>query len=144
VIAVILGPSGAGVRELLEAFLELERPDADGADLADAGLARRQPGRLEVDDDEGRVLEQLVDPRRRRQSDEVAAPAEPRVVADGLLQEAAREADRQLRQREQMARRLLRGHGPAPLLDELDETVGGIQAQLHAADPTRTCVRAPG
>ncbi len=55
----------ARVDERLECVLELERANALGADLADPRRAGREARRLEVDDDEVRVLEEDVRARRR-------------------------------------------------------------------------------
>ena len=100
--------------------------DLDRADLADLRRAGPQAGRLEVDDDVRRVLEQEVDAERPRERDRVAVPREPRVGLDDLGEERARERDRRLAQREEPARRLLGDDRSAPLLDELHEAVGGV------------------
>ena len=106
--------------------------------------ARAQAGRLEVDDDERRVLEQEVGAGRVREADSVAAPREARVLADDLLEQAAGKPDRCVAQREQPSRRLLDVDRPTPLLDELDQPVGGVQPKLHAAQGKRTYVRMQG
>ena len=98
VSAVIVGPSGTPrIDERLELVDELEADDAHRADLADLRRARPQAGRLEVDDDERRVLEQQVGAERPRERDRVAAPREPRVRLDDLGEQRAREPDRRLR-----------------------------------------------
>ena len=65
------------VDERLELVGELESLHEHGADLADLRRAGPQAGRLEVDDDVGRLLEQQVGAERPRQSDRVAVPGEP-------------------------------------------------------------------
>ena len=39
------------------------------------------------------------------------------------------------------AGRVLRRYRPMPRLDELDETVGGVERELHDREPRRTYVR---
>ena len=95
------GQRDARVDEGLECVPELERADALGADLADARRPRREPGRLEVDDDEVRVLEKDVGARGRREADRGAAPGEPRVADDHVVEERARERGRGAREREE-------------------------------------------
>ena len=127
VIAVIVAPSGrAGIDERLELVDDLEADDLDGPDLADLRRAGTQAGRLEVDDDVRRVLEQEVDAERPCERDRVAVPCEAGVGLDDLREERARERDRRLPQGEEPARRLVGDDRPAPLLDELHEAVGGV------------------
>ncbi|MCZ7588821.1 MAG: hypothetical protein M5U27_08240 [Gaiella sp.] len=126
------GKGDAGVDQGLERVGELERADPLRADLADPRRSRREPGRLEIDDDEVRVLEQEVRARRRGQPDRGATPRESRVARDDVVEERPREGRRGAREREEGARRLVGGHRPAPRLDELDEPVGGVEGQLHA------------
>ena len=129
---VTAGGSGTrGSTSVSNASSSSSAADALRADLADPRRARREPGRLEVDDDEVRVLEQDVRSRRRRETDGGAAPGEPRVAGDDVVEQRARERRRRAREREEHARRLLGRHGPAPGLDELDEPVGGIERELH-------------
>ena len=61
----------------------------------------------------------------------VAAPGQPRVLADDLLEQAAGEPDGRVPQGEEAPCRLLGVDRPAPLFDQLDEPVGRIQSQLH-------------
>ena len=127
VSAEIAGASGTcRVDERLELVDDLEAAHLDGADLADLRRAGPQPGRLEVDDDVRRVLEQEVGAERSGEPDRVAVPREPRVGLDHLGEERAGERDRRLAQREEPPRRLLGDDRPAPLLDELHEPVGGV------------------
>ena len=114
------------IDERLELGLHLEAAQANRADLADPGLARPQPGRLEVDHDVRRVLEQERRARRLGERDGVAVPREPRVGLDDLRQQRARERDGRLPQGEEPPRRVLREHRPALLLDELHQPVGRV------------------
>ena len=72
----------AGIRERSEPLLELERAHAHRADLARPRRARPQAGRLEVEDDERRLLEQQLlarrAPRARRGRRPSAAARRPR------------------------------------------------------------------
>ena len=65
------------VDERLELVGDLESLHEHGADFADLRRAGPQAGRLEVDDDVARLLEQQVGAERPRQSDRVAIPGEP-------------------------------------------------------------------
>jgi len=133
---------GARVRERLEALLELERAHTHGADLAGSRRPRPQTGRLEVEDDERRLLEQQVFPGRLRERNEVPRPAQARVVLYGLVEQRARKTDRDgAPELQDEARRVLGCDRPPPLLDELDEPVGGIEAKLHDSSVIRTGVR---
>ena len=104
-----------------------------GPDLADPVAARREPGRLEVDDDVGRRLERQVVERRavgeaRRAPPRQARRASPPTTSSSRL---AREPCGAVREREESGRRLLGRHRAVPLLDELDEPVGGVERELH-------------
>ena len=97
-----------------------------------ADRAGPESGRLEVDDDEARGLERQVVARRSGEPDAGAAPGEPRVARDDVVEQAPREPLRGVGEREERPGGLLDGHRPAPLLDELDEPVGGVEGELHA------------
>ena len=130
------GRDGGGKRdpwvdERLERVLELESPNALRPDLADPRGARRETRRLEIDDDEMRVLESDVRARRRREPDRCAAPGKPRVAGDDVVEQRPGERRRRAREGEQRPRRLVGRHRPPPRLDELDEPVGGIERELH-------------
>jgi len=114
------------VDERLEFVDDLEADHLDRADLADLGGPGPQSGRLEVDDDVGRVLEQEVGAERTCKPDRVAVPRESRVGFDDLSQECASESDRRLPQREEPASRLVGDDGSAPFLHEFHEAVGGV------------------
>ena len=119
------------IDERLELRLDLELPDPHRSDLADLRAARPEPRRLEVDDDVRRRLEREAFARRSRERDRVAAPGQPRVRVHDLREQRAGEPRRGPPEREQPARGLLCGHGPTPLLHELDQPVGRVQAKLH-------------
>ena len=137
------GERHAGVHERLERVVELEAADALRTDLADARRSRREPRRLEVDDDEMRVLEEDVAAGRIREPDGRTAPREPGVTLDDVVEERPGERRRRVREREQRARGLVDGDGAAPRLDELDQAVGGVEASCMRCDGKRTYVRLP-
>ncbi len=114
------------IDERLELVDDLEADHFDRPDLADLGRTGPQSGRLEVDDDVRRVLEQEIDAKRTCEPDRVAVPRESRVGFDHLGKECASESDRRLAQREEPAGRLIGDDGSAPFLDELHESVGGV------------------
>ncbi len=122
--------------ERLERPGRLEAADTHGADLADLGGAGREPGRLEVDDDEGRRLEREILRLGARQCDVRAGPDEPRIRLDHLAEQRARQPGRGAGEREERARSIGRRDGPAPFLDELDQPIGGIQTKLHPVSMT--------
>ena len=119
------------VDERLELVDDLEADHLDRADLADLRRAGPQAGRLEVDDDVRRVFEQQAGAERACEPDRVAVPRESRIGLDHLGEECPRQCDGRLAQREEPARSLLSDDRPAPLLDELDEAIGGVESQLH-------------
>ena len=129
----------ARVDQRLERSGGQQRLDPNRADLADGRLARPEARRLEVDDDEARRLERQVVARRRREPDARPAPGQPSVARDDVLEQASREAFGSARECEERSGRLLGGHRPAPLLDELDEPVGGVEGELHPARYTNMC-----
>ena len=133
----------ARVDERLERVLELELTHALRADLADPRRSRREPRRLEIDDDEVRVLEEDVLAGWRREPDGGAAPGEPGVALDDVVEERARDRRWRARERVEQARGLVCRHRPSPELDQLDEPVRGIEGELHTADRRRTYVRSP-
>ncbi len=104
------------------------RADADG-----------EPGRLEVEDDEGRILECGI--LRLDERDERPAPDEPGVLLDERPEQRPGDALRGLPDREQMPGGLARQHAPAALLDELDQPVERVERELHSANHMRTYVR---
>ena len=122
----------ARVRERLEPLARARAPDAHGADLARPRRPRPQAGRLQVEDDERRALEQQLVARGAASATRSPAPAQPRVRRDGLVEQRPRQPDRDGRSELQhCARRLVGRHRPAPFLDQLDQPVGGVQAELQ-------------
>ena len=126
----------AWTNERLERPGRLEATDPYGADLADLGGARRESRRLEVDDDEGRRLERKILRRGAGERDVRARPDEPRVRLDHLAEQRTGQPGRGAGEREERARGVCRRHGPAPFLDELDQAIGSIQAELHPVSMT--------
>ena len=96
-------------------------------------VARSQAGRLEVEDDVRRAARAAdASPGRRGERDEVAAPAQPRVGPDRLVEQRPRQPGRnRAAQLQHLASRLVGRDRAAPILDQLDEPVCGIEAQLH-------------
>src|SRR5439155_23296389 len=131
----------AGIDEQLEILLKLEPAHSHRADLADMGAARPQAGRLQIDDDEGGILELDIGAGRVSQPNRVTAPGEPGILADHLVQQAAGKAHGCVADGEEPPGRLLGEDGPAPLLDELHEPVRRIEPELHSRQPKRTYVR---
>ena len=84
-----------------------------------------------VEDDEARGVERQLPSGRRGERDQIPPPDEPRVGPDGLLEQRTRERYGCAREGEQRPRGLVRRHRAAALLDQLDESVGGVEAQLH-------------
>jgi hypothetical protein len=125
----------AGVDERLERLGDLERADADGADLAHAVARRREARRLEVEDDELGVLDEGLRRLPAGQADAPAEPGEPRVAVDDVGEQGVRERRRGALEREEDARGLLRPDRAPPRVDELDEAVGGVEGELHRAPP---------
>src|SRR5262245_11966609 len=72
------------IDERLELVDDLEAGDLHRTDLADLRRARPEPGRLEVDDHIGGVLEQEPGAERRGERDRVAVPGEAGIVLDDL------------------------------------------------------------
>ena len=121
-----------GIDERLERLPQLELDDALRPDLADPILARREPGRLEVEDDERGVLEQDVVGRGARAPDRVAVPRQPRVLPDDVVEQRARDRSRRAAEGEQHPRRLVSRHRAVPCRHELGETIGGVERELHS------------
>ena len=74
----------ARVDERLELVDQLEALHQHGADLADLRRPGPEAGRLEIDDDVARLLEEQVGAERPREPDRVAVPREPRIGLDHL------------------------------------------------------------
>ncbi len=125
----------AGLYERLERLGDLERRDAHGADLADAVARGGQPRRLEIENDELRILDEDVLVGAACESDATAEPGEPGVAVHDVGEERVDERRRCALEREEHARGLLDSDGPAPRVDQLHEAVGGVEGELHGAPP---------
>ena len=69
-----------------------------------------------------------------------AAPLEPGVARDDLVEQRARNRRRGGGEREELASGVGRADRAAPRLDELDEAVGGVERELHPPHPdTNMC-----
>ena len=134
----------AGLHERLERVRDLERLDANRTDLADAVTTRGEPGRLEVEDDDLGVLDERLGAGLAGEPDACAAPHEARVAVDDVGEERVRQRDGSALEREEHARGVLRRDGAATRVDQLDETVGGVERELHPTDRIRTYVRLQG
>ena len=78
----------------------------------------------------------------RRRARQVARPAQPRIARDRLVEQRPREPDGNGAPELQHGPcGLIGGNRAAAVLDELDEPVGGIEAELHAVMLVRTYVR---
>src|SRR4029453_12934096 len=117
---------------------------ATRADLADAVATRREPGGLEVENDDLRVLDQHVDDGLVRESDPRPAPREARVAVDDVPEQGGGQRARRALEPEENARGVLGRYGAAARLDELHETVGRVEGELHALHRIRTYVRLQG
>ena len=125
------GERDARVDERLERVLELERADPLRADLADPRAPGREARRLEVDDDEVRVLELHVPPGGSASPTEAPRQASRASPATTSSRSERASAVGRAREREETAGRLRRLDRPAPRLDELHEPVGGVERELH-------------
>ena len=77
------------------------------------------------------MLEQEACTRRVGETDRGAAPREPRVTRDDVVEQRPRDRRRGGRERKERAGRLAGGHRPPTRLDELDEAVGAVEGKLH-------------
>ena len=116
----------ARIDERLELLDDLEPDDLHGADLADLRGAWTKAGRLEVDDDVRRVLEEEPGAERRCEGNRIAVPREPSIRLDDLREERTCQRDRRLPKREEPARRFLGDDRASAFLDELHEAVGCV------------------
>ena len=108
-----------------------EAVEADRADLADRRGSGTEAGRFEVDDDVASALERKVRPRLDGEANASPPPFQPYISLDNVLQQAPGEPCRSVSKRIEEPRGLLGRDGASPLLDELDEPVGGIERELH-------------
>ncbi len=138
--AIVGGSATPGLHERLERLLDRERPDTHRADLAHPVARRREPGRLEVEDDELGVLDQRLALAAVRETYASATPLEARVAVDDVGEERVRERRGRALEREESACRLFRRHRAASRVDQLDEAVGGVERELHRDPPyTNIC-----
>ena len=127
-----LGQRDPGIDERLEGVDELEPPHAHGPDLADAVARRREPGRLEVEDDELGLLERRVG--LPSASETRGADADEPAVAGGDARRAAsRRARPRSRRGEERAGRLDRRERAA-LLERVHQPVERVERKLHPPD----------
>ena len=109
------GQRHAGVDERLERLAQLEALDALCADLADPRRARAQPGGLEVEDDERRLVElQAALPGVREPDEVAAAPGEAGVTGDDVVEQRPRDRRGGGGEREQRPRGLVGRQRPSP------------------------------
>ena len=142
---VIVGDSATpGRDERLERVRDLERLDTYRADLADAVTTRGEPGRLEVEDDDLGVLDERLGAGLACKPDPCAAPHETRVVGDDVGEQRVRQGDGCALECEEDARGVLRRDSAATRLDQLHQTVGGVERELHPIHRIRTYVRIQG
>ena len=127
-----VGQCDTRVDERLELGHELERLHANGSDLADPALRRRESGRLEVEDDEGRVLQQRVLGRTGKGHGRPRA-GDPAVSGGHLLQQRARKPGGDRRRCEQRPRSVDRRERPL-LLEQFDEPVESVERELHSSN----------
>ena len=124
-----LGQRHAGIDERLERVDELEAAHADGAELADPVARGRETGRLQVEDDELRLLEQGVGllPGQR---DAAAETGDPAVARSQLAEQRAGEPFGDRRRGEERPRRLDRRQRAA-FLERVDQAVERVERKLH-------------
>ena len=125
-----LGERDARIDERLERVGELERLHPNRPELADLVARRREPGRLQVEDDEDGLLEQGV-VARRGQRHRAAHARDPAVTRDHLFDQRGGEAVRDRGRREERPRRIDDGERSA-LLEDLHEPVECVESQLHS------------
>ncbi len=130
------GEAGDGVRqrnsrvdERLERLDRLQRLHANRADLANAVACCGKPGRLEVEHDELRLLEQRVG-LRPGQRDRCPRADDPAVVCGDLGQERTREAVGDRGGCKEGPGGVRRRQRPA-LLERFHQPIERIQRQLH-------------
>ena len=121
----------ARLDERLERLGDLELPHAHGPDLAYAVAGSGEPGRLEVEHDDLGVLDREIVVRVVREADAAAEPAEPRVPLHDVGEERVGERLGRTLEREEHARRLHRADRAAASLNQLDESIGRVEAPLH-------------
>ena len=123
-----IGEGHGRIDQRLEGADELERLDADRTQLADPAGPRREPGRLQIEDDELRLLQQRI--RRPRQRDGVTRADDPAVTGAGLGEQRAGEPCGDRGAREEEASRL-DDRQRAALLQRFHEPVDAVEHELH-------------
>jgi hypothetical protein len=130
----------ARVDERLERLVDRQCANADCPDLAHAIATRREPGRLEIEDDELGVLDRRLAASVAGKADPRSEPGQSRITVDDVGQQAARERRRRTLESEEDARRVLRSDRAPPCVHQLDQPVCGIERELHAdRGYTNTC-----
>ena len=119
----------AWVHERLERVDELERPHANGSELADPVARSGQARGLEVEDDELRLLEQRIH-AAVDQRDGGAGAGDPAVAFGDLFEERTGQAVGDRRGGEERSRRVHRRHGTA-LLEQVDQAIECVEGELH-------------
>ena len=127
-----LGQWRPWVDERLERVDQLQRPHAHRPQLADQAARGREPGGLEVEDDELGVLQQRVRPALGER-DGGAVAHEPAVAGGGLEEQRTGETGRDRGRREQ-APRGLDGRQRATLLERVHQPVERVERKLHLTD----------
>ena len=127
-----MGKRDAGVRERLERVRELEPAHADGAELADPVARGREPGGLEVENDERSVLEQGIGaPARERDG---GSRADDSAISGGEVgQERSGQPLGDRRRRKEGAGGLDGSQRPL-LLERLHQPVERVECELHLSD----------
>ena len=133
------GSGTPGRDERLEGVPHLEPAHAHGADLADPRRGGCEPGRLEVEDDEGRILERGVLARDER--DERPAPDEAAVLLDERREQRPGEPLRHLPHREEVPGGLVRQHRPPPAPPRARPAGRASRSPAAPAESKRTYVR---
>jgi hypothetical protein len=118
-----------GRDERFERSVKCEPPDTDCADFANPGIRDREPGRLEVEDHEGGILEaqRLLSFDR----DRAVLPGKSRVALNQSFEQSQREFLGGNRHRKEMPRRVLCRGEPAAFFDERNQSVQAVRSQPH-------------
>ena len=125
------GKRNPGVDQRLERARVRQAFEPDRSDLADRCAAGPEAGRLQIDDDVPSRFERQLLRRVVRERDRRPPPRESRVAADNVVEEAVCQTRGREGEREQRAGRLFCRNGRAPLLDQVDQPVGGVEGELR-------------
>ena len=125
----VLGEGDPRIDERLEGADRLERANADGSELADLVPGGREPGRLQVEDDELGLLEQRVR-AFPRQGDGCAGADDSVVAGADLFQEGAGKplGDRRGREEQPCG---LDGRQDPLLFERVHQPVESVERKLH-------------